>query len=84
MNFLKSFAIQQQADQERQRKFTPHELTEGITTGQYNAMPADEQREFDKQLLNFWTVGHPDENYRAIEKAYREDRRDEEESGYWS
>ena len=56
MNFLKSFAASQAADLERQRRFTSHELTEGITTGQYNAMPENEKLDFDRQLVNLWTA----------------------------
>lgn len=37
------------------RKFTRHELTEGITTGQYNAMSADDRDAFDRQLVRLWS-----------------------------
>ena len=45
----------------RIRSFTRHELTEGITTGQYNAMRPDEQKAFDRQLLDLWSGRTDDE-----------------------
>ena len=36
------------------RTFTPHDLTSGITIGQYNAMSLEDRRAFDLALVSLW------------------------------
>ena len=50
----KAFADQVNRDLGR-REFNPN-----LTMGEYAALPAHEKREWDRQLKNYWTEGHPD------------------------
>ena len=47
------------------RTFTVHDLTSGITIGQYNAMSPDDQRAFDLALVALW-----ESNARTADDAY--------------
>ena len=54
------------------RTFTHHDLTEGITTGEYNAMSEADQHAFDLALVRLWTEASQAELDREFASDLRE------------